>query len=93
MLRKSLDDSGLRHVKIVAADDFGADYASMQSNLVRDMDLDPELSSAVDYYGLAYVYIITSSIFFSTIHCVVQAKEFLYISFQPFLELVRLPVS
>jgi hypothetical protein len=61
MLRASLDSNGMQHIKIVAADDFGADYASKQSNLVRDMGLDPLLSSAVDYYGFGQSYFISLS--------------------------------
>ena len=49
----------MEHIKIVAADDFGADYASKQSNLVRDMGLDPVLSSAIDYYGFGLIYLHT----------------------------------
>ena len=48
MLRKALDAEGLQHVMIVAADDFQAEF---EMNLSRDMLLDPELSSAVEYFG------------------------------------------
>lgn len=48
MLRKELDRQGFTHVRIVAADDYEAEF---ELNLARDMLLDPELSSAVDYFG------------------------------------------
>lgn len=48
MLRKALDSNGLQHVRIVAADDFQAEY---EMNLARDMLLDAELSNSVDYFG------------------------------------------
>ena len=48
MLRNGLDKNNLQHVRIVAADDFQAEY---EMNLARDMELDPELSNAVDIFG------------------------------------------
>ena len=48
MLRKALDAEGLQHIMIVAADDYQAEF---EMNLSRDMLLDPELSSAVEYFG------------------------------------------
>ena len=48
LLRKTLDSKGLQHVRIVAADDFQAEF---EKNLARDLLLDPELASSVDIFG------------------------------------------
>ncbi|KAH3787160.1 hypothetical protein DPMN_165280 [Dreissena polymorpha] len=51
MLRQGLDKAGFNNVRIVAADDYEAEF---EMNLARDMLLDPELSSAVDIFGIHY---------------------------------------
>ena len=52
LLRKKLDENQLQDVMIVAADDFQAEF---ETNLARDMLLDPELSSAVDVFGYVFL--------------------------------------
>ena len=48
MLRKALDKNNFEHIEIVAADDFQAEF---ETNLARDMLLDQELSSAINFFG------------------------------------------
>lgn len=48
MLRSALTQNGFDHVRIVAADDYEAEF---EMNLARDMLIDPELSSAIDIFG------------------------------------------
>ena len=48
MLRKSLDSHGLGSVRIVAVDDFEAEF---ETNLSTDFTVDPELSGAIDIFG------------------------------------------
>ncbi|XP_052771770.1 galactocerebrosidase-like isoform X1 [Mya arenaria] len=51
LLRAGLDSAGFSHVRIVAADDFQAEF---ETSLARDMLLDPELSASVDIFGVHY---------------------------------------
>ncbi|XP_045189116.2 galactocerebrosidase-like isoform X2 [Mercenaria mercenaria] len=51
MLRQGLDKNNFEHIQIVAADDFQAEF---ETNLARDMLLDLELSSAVNFFGVHY---------------------------------------
>ncbi|XP_060570586.1 galactocerebrosidase-like isoform X2 [Ruditapes philippinarum] len=51
MLRKALDKNSFEHIQIVAADDFQAEF---ETNLARDMLLDQELSSAINFFGVHY---------------------------------------
>ena len=62
MLRQGLDKAGFNNVRIVAADDYEAEF---EMNLARDMLLDPELSSAVDIFG--FVEFLTTHVFFGVI--------------------------
>ena len=48
LLRSSLDHNGLDHVRIVAVDDYEAEF---ETNLARDMLVDPTLSASVDVVG------------------------------------------
>jgi len=48
MLRNSLNQNGLSHVKIVATDDYGS---ILPQDFVRDIFLDSELDNAIDYLG------------------------------------------
>lgn len=48
MLRTALNENGFEHVRIVAADDYEAEF---EMNLARDMLIDPQLSSSIDIFG------------------------------------------